>query len=398
MNYDEKWRMYYFAFIYRLNGRIGGKSLPDYYVHHGWTSRDPSPRKPGQFVLHLHDLNMTTLTDGVVTMTSSQSHDALSVQGRELYRAEYNFDPCGKLDKAFLKMVKGTEFRLTWKYTYDGDGQLETAAIVDNTEWRFDYDSLGNVQTIATSGISGRSSHTKTFEYDPMGRFKGSKVTYDANGYVISPINGGTIEYNSRGKVKRINANGNQIEYMYDQNGRLAAKFKNDDISQFFYAHHNKPHLLSHVYKPREGSLVSLVYDHQDRLVFMSRDTQEFYVATDRNGSPLLAITPEGVVMKELTRTPYGHVTYDSNRNLDVPIGFHGGILDNDVNLIHFQVLILNVILFLLRKVLGLKLTLNLEFLDNYFHLSEMHISLLTTLIAATKTTLKLCPTFLQFI
>ena len=119
----------------------------------------------------------------------------------------------------------------------------------------------------------------------------------------------------------------------------MLAKFKNDDISQFFYAYRDKPHLLSHVYKPREGSLVSLVYDHQDRLIFMSRDTQEFYIVTDRNGSPLLAITPEGIIMKELTRTPYGQVTYDSNRNLELPIGFHGGIYDNDVRLIHFQVI-----------------------------------------------------------
>ena len=49
-------------------------------------------------------------------------------------------------------------------------------------------------------------------------------------------------------------------------------------------------------------------------------------------------------------------------------------------------------------KVLRVELTFGLESLDNYFHLSEMHISLLTTLIAATKTTLKLCPTFLQLI
>ena len=85
-----------------------------------------------------------------------------------------------------------------------------------------------------------------------------------------------------------INANGNKIEYLYDYQGRLIAKYKNEDVSQFFYAFYDKPHLLSHVYKPREGSLVSLVYGRDDRLIFMSRDTQDFYVATDRNGSPLL--------------------------------------------------------------------------------------------------------------
>ena len=179
-------------------------------------------------------------------------------------------------------------------------------------------------------------------------------MTYDYNGFVIGHINGGIISYNSRGNVALINANGNQIEYLYDHNGRLVAKFKNEDISQYFYAHENKPGLLSHVYKPREGSLISLVYDHQDRLIFMSRDTQEFYIVSDRSGSPLLAITPEGIIMKEITRTPYGKVTYDSNRNLDIPIGFHGGIYDDDVQLIHFQVVhtcILNILKFVLKNV-----------------------------------------------
>ena len=39
-----------------------------------------------------------------------------------------------------LKMVKGgAEFKQTWKYLYDDDGQLESASIVDNTQWRFSY-------------------------------------------------------------------------------------------------------------------------------------------------------------------------------------------------------------------------------------------------------------------
>ena len=144
-------------------GRIGGKTLPDYFLHHGWTTRDSTgiTRTTGQFVLLPHDLNMTSVTDGIVTMTSSMTHDSLSIQGRELYRAEYSFDPCGKLTQAYLKMVKGTEFRQTWKYNYDSDGQLETASILDNTEWRYNYDKLGNLLTIATTGIGNNTQRAR---------------------------------------------------------------------------------------------------------------------------------------------------------------------------------------------------------------------------------------------
>ena len=70
----------------------------------------------------------------------------------------------------------------------------------------------------------------------------------------------------------------------------------------------------------------------------MARDGQEYYVVTDRNASPLLILTTEGAIVKEITRTPYGEVTYDSKQGLEVPLGFQGGIHDPLVNLVHFQV------------------------------------------------------------
>ena len=73
-------------------------------------------------------------------------------------------------------MVKGgAEFKQTWKYLYDDDGQLESASIVDNTQWRFSYDIRGNLISLVTGGIgSGRATtHKLNFEYDGNGLFKG---------------------------------------------------------------------------------------------------------------------------------------------------------------------------------------------------------------------------------
>ena len=40
-------------------------------------------------------------------------------------------------------MVKGgAEFKQTWKYLYDDDGQLESASIVDNTQCSGDFPTL----------------------------------------------------------------------------------------------------------------------------------------------------------------------------------------------------------------------------------------------------------------
>ena len=60
-------------------------------------------------------------------------------------------------------------------YLFDNDGQLESASIVDNTQWRFSYDIRGNLISLVTRGIgSGRATtHKLNFEYDGNGLFKG---------------------------------------------------------------------------------------------------------------------------------------------------------------------------------------------------------------------------------
>lgn len=145
------------------------------------------------------------------------------------------------------------------------------------------------------------------------------------------------MSYDTRGRLSSVTLGSSiTIKYHYDHRGRLLARNSNGDLTQYFYSAH-KPNLISHVYKPQTGQLTTLLYNHQDRLIFMAIDNQEFYVTTDKNGSPLLVLTPDGGIIKEITRTPYGDVTYDSNQNLEIPLGFQGGYYDNLVNLVHFQ-------------------------------------------------------------
>ena len=66
-----------------LKGRIGGKTLPNYFVHHGWSKQiSQKLSKTGQFVIHPHNLNVTSITDGVATFTFGANFDVLMVQGK----------------------------------------------------------------------------------------------------------------------------------------------------------------------------------------------------------------------------------------------------------------------------------------------------------------------------
>jgi YD repeat-containing protein len=235
-----------------------------------------------------------------------------------------------------MKMVKGSEFRQVWNFLYDSDGQLESASIIGSSQWRYDYDSLGNLKT------SGRLS----FNFDDFGRLRSqnglrSTVQYDENGNVISNLRSQLMTYTASGQLASITSGSQIVNYEYDHLNRLISKKTQNglnNLTQYFYADLDRPHRLSHVYRPRTGGLTSLVYGMDDRLIFMANDQHEFYVVTDRNGSPLLFLTPTGSIVREVTRTPYGEVTFDSNRQFEDVLGFSGAIYDPDVNLLHFQV------------------------------------------------------------
>lgn len=69
----------------------------------------------------------------------------------------------------------------------------------------------------------------------------------------------------------------------------------------------------------------------------METTDQRFYVATDQNGSPLAYFDVNGNVVKQIRRTPFGKVIKDTNPEFYVPIGFFGGIMDPNTNLVYIK-------------------------------------------------------------
>ena len=84
--------------------------------------------------------------------------------------------------------------------------------------------------------------------------------------------------------------------------------------------------------------MASLIYDDDDRLIFTRVNDRQYYVITDRIGSPLYYLTPTGKVVREIERTVYGEVLSDTDDQFPIPIGFCGGIYDKTTQLTHIQV------------------------------------------------------------
>ena len=62
-------------------------------------------------------------------------------------------------------------------------------------------------------------------------------------------------------------------------------------------------------------------------LVAVETREQQMLVATDFDGSPVLVYRPDGSVIKEIAYSPFGRVIKDTNPNMELPLGYRGGIV-----------------------------------------------------------------------
>lgn len=85
---------------------------------------------------------------------------------------------------------------------------------------------------------------------------------------------------------------------------------------------------VSNIFSPRDGKLMSLTYDDRGFLIYAQVHRYKYYVATDHCGTPVMIFNQYGEGIREIMRSPYGHIVYDSNPYLYLPIDFCGGLLD----------------------------------------------------------------------
>lgn len=85
---------------------------------------------------------------------------------------------------------------------------------------------------------------------------------------------------------------------------------------------------VSQIYSPRDGKLMSLIYDDRGHLIYAQVYRHKYYIATDECGTPVMVFNQYGEGIREIMRSPYGHIVYDSNPYLYLPVDFCGGLLD----------------------------------------------------------------------
>ncbi|XP_071524011.1 teneurin-a-like [Panulirus ornatus] len=252
----------------------------------------------------------------------------------EVFKLQIFYNPDGKITqtKTFTRNYHTKPYTNTRNYTYDADGQL--ISVEAKEPWSFSYDANGNMLSLTYS------TNTIPMKYDSQDRivkFGEGVYRYDSRGAIVQNAREVTYHYNARGLLVRAAKSGRfNIRYLYDHEDRLVARKDNfGNVTQFLYTDQRHPDKVTHIYSPRDGNLITLVYDDRGHIIFAQVYRNKYYIATDECGTPLMVFNQYGEVVREMMRSPYGHIMYDSNPYLYLPVDYCGGLLEIRTELVH---------------------------------------------------------------
>ncbi|XP_011500847.1 PREDICTED: teneurin-a isoform X2 [Ceratosolen solmsi marchali] len=331
-DYDSNFR------LVSVQGRIGGLTLPSHVM--SYSPKTGSLEQIGQFKVSRRYLNETSVHDDTAIFSRTtdlrflETHITVTIRGLEVFKMEFTHDSRGRINqtRTYTRNVGVNTYTNVKNYTWDSDGQL--TGVEAQEPWGFRYDVNGNMLSLTYRG------NTIPMEYNSMDRiikFGEGLYKYDNRGLVIQNAREERFNYNAKGLLVRATKRGRfDVRYYYDHLDRLAARKDNyGNVTQFFYNNQKRPYEVSQIYSPRDGKLMSLVYDDRGHLIYAQIYRHKYYIATDQCGTPIMIFNQYGEGIREIMRSPYGHIIYDSNPYLYLPVDFCGGLLDQITTLVH---------------------------------------------------------------
>jgi len=244
----------------------------------------------------------------------------VSIKGDVVYTGAPEYDCTGrmiKLSEKFSSKAKVTH------YTYTKSGRIESVKSPDVT-WTYTYDKNGNFKNVSF-GIGSTPFEFEAGERISVGGF--NKVTYSESGEITSR-NGYNFLYNELGQLtKIIHLDKVRKEIIYDIRGRpIIVKEQDGLLVELIYTMESNPWLVTHAYLSSVRKMYRMSYDTEKHLIAIEDDTDILVVVADNMGTPHVVFNEDGDIIKKVTMSPFGTVWRDSNEDLLLPIGFHGGV------------------------------------------------------------------------
>jgi len=230
---------------------------------------------------------------------------------------------------------------VTWDYTYDLMGRLETVYKDNALAEAYIYDDQGN----RLEEINVLRGVARTYTYDDEDKivYAGLDIyTYNLDGFLSSrSISSGafsgaaTFDYSSRGELlSAILPDSTVISYDHDPMGRRVAKRINGTITEK-YLWQSATTLLA-VYDGSDNLLQRFEYSDGRMPVAMTAGGAVYYLTYDQVGSLRAVFDSVGTEIKRVNYDSFGNILSDSNPSFTVPFGFAGGLHDRDTGLVRF--------------------------------------------------------------
>ena len=226
---------------------------------------------------------------------------------------------------------------ITWDYTYDLMGRLETVYKDSLLAEAYSYDDNGNrlSENNVLRGVS--RSYTHSVE-DHILTAGADSYTFDVDGFLTSRTVGAntdTFNYSSRGELLSVSlSTGTQITYDHDPLGRRVAKRVNGTITEK-YLWQDATTLLS-IYDGSDNLVQRFNYADGRMPLSMSYNAATYYLTYDQVGSLRAVSDSTGTIIKRIDYDSFGNILSDSNPAFPVLFGFAGGLHDRDTGLVRF--------------------------------------------------------------
>ncbi|XP_069968168.1 teneurin-m isoform X2 [Bactrocera oleae] len=255
----------------------------------------------------------------------------MNIKSFDVFRLELDYDLRNRIKSQKTTLGRSTSFD---KINYNADGHV--IEVLGTNNWKYLYDENGNTVGIVDQGEKINLSYDIGDRVIQVGEIEFNN--YDARGFVVRRGEQ-KYRYNNRGQlIHAFERDRFQSWYYYDDRSRLIAWHDSKgNVTQYYYANPRTPKLLTHVHFPKVGKTLRFFYDDRDMLMAVENGDQRYYVATDQNGSPLAFFDPNGIIIKDIRRTPFGRIIKDTNPDFFIPIDFHGGLLDPNTKLIYTE-------------------------------------------------------------
>ncbi|XP_049313181.1 teneurin-m isoform X2 [Bactrocera dorsalis] len=255
----------------------------------------------------------------------------MNIKSFDVFRLELDYDLRNRIKSQKTTLGRSTSFD---KINYNADGHV--TEVLGTNNWKYLYDENGNTVGIVDQGEKINLSYDIGDRVIQVGEIEFN--SYDARGFVVRRGEQ-KYRYNNRGQlIHAFERDRFQSWYYYDDRSRLIAWHDSKgNVTQYYYANPKTPKLLTHVHFPKVGKTLRFFYDDRDMLMAVENGDQRYYVATDQNGSPLAFFDPNGIIIKDVRRTPFGRIIKDTNPDFFIPIDFHGGLLDPNTKLIYTE-------------------------------------------------------------